>query len=113
MVELVQLERRHEEFAKRNTRIIAASMESIEDAKKTQDERQHLTMLADKGRGLTEALGLIHKNAAPDGSDVDMATTFLVDRQGIVRWVFRPAAVYTRLSVDELLQAIDEKLPTK
>jgi alkyl hydroperoxide reductase subunit AhpC len=113
MIELVQLERRHEDFAKRNTRIVAVSVEGVEDAKKTQTEKPHLTVLADHGHGLTDAVGVLHKQAAPDGSDIDMPTTFLIDRQGVVRWVFRPDAVYTRLSPDDLLRVIDEKLPAR
>ena len=36
MFELVKLERRHDDFARHNTRVIAISMEGGEDAKKTQ-----------------------------------------------------------------------------
>jgi peroxiredoxin len=110
MIELVQLERRHEDFAKRNTRIVAVSVEGFEDAKKTQAEKPHLLVLSDQGRGLTDALGVIQRGAAPDGSDVDTPTTILVDQHGTIRWLFRPDAVYTRLSPDEVLQAIDKNL---
>jgi peroxiredoxin len=110
MVELVQLEKHAEEFAQRNTRIVAVSLESAEDATETQSEKPHLILLADHHRGLTDALGILHRKSARDGGDTDMPTTILIDRQGIVRWVFRPDAVYTRISPDDLLKAIDEKL---
>ncbi len=113
MVELVQLEKHAEEFAKRNTRIVAISLEGVEDARQTQTEKPHLIVLADKERGLTNALELLHKQSAPDGGDTDTPTTFLVDRHGVVRWIFRPDAVYTRISPDELLRVIDEKLRAK
>jgi peroxiredoxin len=108
MIELVQLEKRNEDFSKRNSRVVAVSVENLEDADKTQTEKPHLVILSDEGHGLTDAVGVLHRGAAPDGSDVDMPTTILIDRNGIVRWVFRPDAVYTRISPDDLLQAIDK-----
>ncbi len=113
MVELVQLESHAEEFAKRNTRIVAASLEGVEVARETQKANPHLIVLADKERGLTNALELLHKQSAPDGGDTDTPTTFLIDRHGVVRWMLRPDAVYTRISPDELLRIVGEKLPAK
>ena len=111
MIELGQLERRHEDFAHRNTRVIVVSVEGTEDASKTQTDFPHLIVLADKERALTEAAGLLHSHAAPDGSDIATPTTILVDRHGAVRWVFRPDSVITRLSPDEVLLAIDRYAP--
>jgi peroxiredoxin len=110
MTELVQLERRHEEFPKRNARVIVVSMEGRDDARKTQADFPHLTVLSDEGRSLSEAAGLIRPHAAPDGGDADVPTTVLVDRRGTVRWLYRSPSVIARLSPDEVLQAIDQKL---
>ncbi|HEY7423062.1 MAG TPA: hypothetical protein VH682_02360 [Gemmataceae bacterium] len=110
MIELVQLERRHEDFARRNTRVIVVSLEGYDDAQKTQHDFPHLLVLADKGQGLSNEAGLIHPHAAPDGSDADAPTTILVDRHGKTRWVYRSGAVIARLSPDELLQQIDPHL---
>ncbi len=111
MIELVQLDRRHDDFSKRNTRVLVVSMEGFEDARKTQAQFPHLVTLADEGRGLSEAAGLIHHQAAPDGRDADVPTTVLVDRQGIVRWLYRSPEVVARLSPDDVLRAIDQYLP--
>ena len=111
MIELGQLERRHEEFARRNTRVVVVSMEGLDDAKKTQADFPHLLVLADAGRSLSEAVGLIHAHAAPDGGDTDTPTTILLDRRGTVRWLYRPGEVIARLSPDEVLQAIDAHIP--
>src|SRR5262245_6653096 len=108
MIELGQLERRHEDFAKRNTRVIVASVEGTEDAGQTQTQFPHLLVLADQGRGLSNAVDLIHPHAAPDGSDADAPTTILVRKDGNVLWVYRSPQVIARLSPDEVLQAIDE-----
>ena len=111
MIELGQLERRHEDFARRNTRVIVVSVEKPDDAQKTQADFPHLLVLADRGRGLSEAGGFLHPHAAPDGSDADAPTTVLVDRHGTVRWLYRSGEVIARLSPDEVLQAIDNHVP--
>jgi alkyl hydroperoxide reductase subunit AhpC len=113
MIELGQLERRHEDFARRNTRVIVVSVEGLDDAKKTQADFPHLLLISDQGRGLSEAAGLIHPHSAPDGSDTDAPTTILVDRHGTVRWLYRSSEVVARLSPDEVLQAIDAHLPAQ
>ena len=110
MTELVQLERRHEEFTKRDARVIAVSVEGLDDARKTQADYPHLTVLSDEALGLSGAAGLIHRGAAPDGSDTDVPTTILVDRGGTVRWLYRSPSVIARLSPDEVLRAIDRNL---
>ena len=111
MIELGQLERRHEDFARRNMRVIVASVEGPEDAGRTQADFPHLLVLADQGRGLSAAAELMDTHAAPDGGDADVPTTILVDRHGTVRWLYRPPEVIARLSPDEVLQAIDQHFP--
>ncbi len=111
MTELVQLERHHEDFAKRNTRVLAASLDGLDDSRKTQAEFPHLVVLTDETRNLSEAAGLIHPHAAPDGGDADVPTTVLVDRQGAVRWIYRSPAVVVRLSPDDVLEAVNRYLP--
>ena len=111
MIELGQLERRHEDFARRNTRVIAVSMEGPDDARKTQADFPHLVVLADEDRGLSEAAALIHAHAKQGGGDADAPTTILVDRNGEVRWLYRPPTVIGRLSPDDVLQAVDSHMP--
>jgi len=111
MAELVQLERRHDDFSKKNTRVLVISMEGLDDARKTQKQFPRLTTLADEARGLSQAAGLVHPHAAPDGRDIDVPTTFLVDRRGIVRWIYRSPRVISRLSPDDVLRAIDRYNP--
>jgi peroxiredoxin len=110
MIELGQLERRHADFAARNTQIVVVSLEGPDDARQTQDGFPHLRVVADSGRGFSEAAGLIHPRAGLEGQDADAPTTILLDRHGTVRWLYRSRAVIARLSPDDVLQAIDEHL---
>jgi alkyl hydroperoxide reductase subunit AhpC len=110
MIELVQLERQHADFTRRNTRVVVVSMEGVDDARRTQARFPHLLVVADSGRGLSEAMGLVHHHAAPDGGDADTPTTILVDRAGVVRWIYCSPEVIARLSPDEVLEAIDKNM---
>lgn len=110
MTELVQLDRRHEDLSKRNVRVLVVSVEGLDLAKKTQADFPHLSVASDESLGITSAAGLIHKNAGPEGQDIDLPTTILVDKTGVVRWVYRSPSVIERLSPDELLGLIDQHL---
>ncbi len=111
MIELVQLERQHDDFEKHDSRVLVASMEGLEDAGKTQAQFPHLIVLADHSRALSEAVGLVHPHAAPDGRDVDVPTTILIDRHGTVRWLYRSPQVNVRLSPEDVLREIDRRIP--
>ena len=111
MIELGQLERHHEDFARRHTRVVVVSLEGLDDAKQTQADFPHLLVLADEGRGLSESAELIHPNANPHGGDADAPTTILVDRHGTVRWLYRTGEVIARLSPDDVLRAVDLHFP--
>src|SRR5438045_1665039 len=102
MIELGELERRHADFERRNTRVVAASIEGLDDARKTQADYPHLKVVADQERGLIDAVGVLHAHSAPDGGDTSAPTTIVLDPQGVVRWLFRPSRVVTRLSPDEV-----------
>jgi len=39
--------------------------------------------------------------------DLFLATNYLVDEQGMIRWVYRPDTYRMRASIDELIAAID------
>jgi peroxiredoxin len=105
MVELGQLEAQAGEFEKRHVRIVAISLDNLEDSQATQAQFPHLVVVADFERKLSEAVQVVQGNEEPNAP-----TTILVDGQGVVRWVFRPERFLTRLSPEELLQAIDQHL---
>jgi peroxiredoxin len=107
MIELGELERHHADFEKRNTRVVAVSLEGLEEARQTKDDYPHLEVVSDKDRKLSEAVQIIHKDSNPHGGDTASPTTILVDPQGKVRWYFHPDRFIERLSPSELLAQID------
>ena len=108
MIELGELERRHEDFARRKWQVVVVSIEGPDEAKQTQADFPHLLVVTDRERGLSDAVDLIHPHSGPGGGDTSAPTTILIDRQGVVRWLYRPPSAISRLSSDEVLRAIDQ-----
>jgi len=113
MNELGELEKNHEEFDKRNLRLIVISNDDQPTARKTQADFPHLLVVADTDQKLAKALQVQHLGVGPGGSDTNAPTTFLLDGNGTVRWFFRPDRFLERLSPDELLQAADKNFKSK
>jgi peroxiredoxin len=110
MVELGELEARHQEFEKRNIRVVVVSNDDLSDSQRTQNDLHHLSVVSDADQSLAKAVQVVHAGAALGGGDTNVPTTFLVDAGGMVRWVFRPSGLLTRLSADQLLASVDEHL---
>jgi peroxiredoxin len=110
MVELGQLEAHHDEFARRHTRIVAISADGLDDSKKIQEDFPHLTIVADHGHKLINAVAVLHAGAGEHGEDTAVPTTIFVDKYGVVRALFRPTSVASRLSASEVLATVDKKL---
>jgi peroxiredoxin len=113
MVELGQLEKQYLEFAKRDVRVVVISNDDQETAQATQADFPHLVVVADTEQKMAKAVQVIHEGAGPMMSDTNSPTTFLLDGNGKVLWLFRPDRFMIRLSPQQLLEAIDQNLPKK
>jgi peroxiredoxin len=109
MIELGQLEAHQDEFAKRHTRVVAVSVDDLDDSQKTQQDFPQLTVVADHDHKLTDAAGVLYTEALLR-KDVAAPTTILVDKQGVVRALFRSTNVSRRLSPSEVLAMVDKEL---
>ena len=109
MVELGELEKRHADFAKRNTRVVVISNDNQADARATQARFPHLVVVADTDQKMAKTLKMIHPGMSPEGTDTNSPTTILLDGGGKVRWLFRADRFLTRLPPEELLTEIDKK----
>jgi peroxiredoxin len=107
MVELGQLEKHHGEFDARGVRIVAVSLDDLAETRQTQERFPHLTILSDHDESLARAADVIGPHHSPTGEITVSPTTVLIDKSGNVRWVFRPDRYTTRLSPQELLDAIE------
>ena len=109
MVELGQLEKQHEEFAKRHVQVVAISNDNQPNARKTQARFPNLVIVADTDQNMAKAVQVIHPGAGPNLEDTNAPTTFLVDGTGTVRWYAQPERFIERLTPEDLLAAIDQK----
>lgn len=109
MIELGQLETHHDEFARRQTRVVAVSVDSLDDSRKTQRKFPQLTVVADHDHKLVDVVAVVHRRAGMHGEDVAAPTTILVDKLGVVRALFRPTNVGSRLSARDVLAMVDKK----
>jgi peroxiredoxin len=110
MIELGELERHHEEFARRRVQVVAVSNDDQATSQLTQADFPHLIIVSDADQSMAKAMQTLHAGAGPDGSTTNAPTTFLLDGEGVVRWFRRPERFMVRLSPSELLAAIDEHL---
>jgi peroxiredoxin len=110
MVELGQLEGRHQDFAKRGTRIVAVSLDNQEDTAKTAKKFPHLVIVSDEQGSICGAAEVVGPHHGLDGKQTLAPTTILIDRRGHVRGVFRPDRFVERLKPGEVLARVDECL---
>ena len=78
-----------------------------------------IRILSDVNGTLMDPLSIRHDGGMPPdliagevgkinpSRDLFLATNYLLDEQGVIRWIYRPDTYRMRASVDELLAAID------
>jgi len=110
VIELGELEKNYDEFAKRNARVVVVSDEGLEDAQQTQKDFPHLVVVADADKKLISAVEVLHPHGGQHGKDVAAPTTFVIDKQGMVKGRYRTKQVIARLSAKEVLDMVDASL---
>lgn len=99
-----------DDFAQRNIKVLALSVDSleaherwIEDINDTQNTRVNFPLLADEDRKVSELYGMIHPNAS---ETLTVRSVFVIDPQKKVRLIITyPAS--TGRNFEEILRAID------
>jgi lipoyl-dependent peroxiredoxin subunit C len=104
--EIAEFGRRNQDFLDRDAQVLGASTDSEFvhlNWRKHQEELKELPfpMLADVKRELSDAFGILHKD---DG--VCLRATFLVDPNGVIRWINVNDLSVGR-NVDEVLRVLD------
>lgn len=104
--EIAEFGRRNRDFEDRDAQVLGASTDThyVHLAwRNDHDDLRDLPfpMLADTKRELSTALGILHK-----GAGVALRATFIVDPEGVIRWVSVNDLSVGR-SVDETLRVLD------
>ncbi len=103
------------EFQKRGVDLVAVSVDPPEVSArlKRKLKADAVTFVSDRALQLIDALNLRHEGAMPRmfrherGRDTALPTLVLVDRQGIIRWVYRPENYRLRAQPEKILAEID------
>jgi peroxiredoxin len=120
VTELVELRKRYQEILDRGVEVVAVSVDPPELSEPLRRKLDlPIRILCDAEGTLMDPLNIRHDGGMPPGliagevakinpsRDLFLATSFLVDEQGTIRWIYRPDTYRMRASVDELLAAID------
>lgn len=104
--EIAEFGKRNRDFADRDTQVLGASTDThyVHLAwRNHHDDLRNLPfpMMADTKRELSAALGILHKEAG-----VALRATFIVDPEGVIRWVSVNDLSVGR-NVDETLRVLD------
>ena len=110
MIELGQLEAKHQDFTSRNIRIVAASVDRPEEAAKTQQQFPHITIVSDAEEQLMRATGMLGPQKSPEGKVIADPTTVLVNRTGTVDAILRADRYINRPTPDEVLSVAQKHL---
>ncbi|MES2360817.1 MAG: peroxiredoxin [Pseudomonadota bacterium] len=101
------------EFAKRNVKPIAISVDPLEshgkwvnDINETQNTTVNFPILADADRKVADLYDMIHPNALSTGPTATVRSVFIIDPKKLIRTTFTyPAS--TGRNFDEILRVID------
>ncbi len=96
------------EFNARGVRLAAISVDSpAVNRGHCAKQGYTYTFLSDAGAEVIRRYGLLHPRGGAEGSDVARPAEFLVDPDGVVRWVNLTEDYRVRARADEVLQLVD------
>jgi peroxiredoxin Q/BCP len=113
MMELGEFTKHYKEFQAAGVEILAISTDPMEQARWTKEKvGTPFPVLSDAKRKVLESYGTrsLSTFPSPDGGPYNHATLILVDKTGVVRWIYRNADYRVRASVaDDLAHARELK----
>ena len=107
---MAQVESSYEEFRKRNAEVVFVAAQKIDGLFKGKQYVEHknypFPVLFDETRTATRAYGVYHA-FGHDAYNIAHPATFLIDRDGKVRWIAVSPNQYERPAVKDIVSAID------
>lgn len=108
----MQLQSELEAFQSRGIRIVAASIDTVEDLVKMRESAgATFDFVSDPKGQLLDSLGVRHEGAHFDGRDLAQSASFLLGADGTVLWRHIAPTYRTRPEPSEILTAADRVLP--
>lgn len=126
MTELGQLREHYQDILSRGVEVVAISVDPPEESEALRRRvGLGIRFLSDTTGSLMDMLGIRDsgglppplvagaQTAARSSRDIFLATTFLLDEAGVIRWIYRPDSYRVRAPAAELLRAIDALGPRR
>jgi len=109
---LRSFQQRLPEFEARGIRVVGISVDPP-DVNERQSQKLGYTfpLLSDPNAKVIRRYDVLHPGAGPKGADIARPAEFLLDSNGIVRWVNLTQNIAVRARPEQLLQAFSELQP--
>jgi thioredoxin-dependent peroxiredoxin len=111
--ELRSFQRKLPEFDARGIRVVGVSVDPPEiNRRQSQKLGYTFSLLSDPKTQVIRRYDVLHPKAGPKGTDIARPAEFLLDSNGIVRWVNLTENIAVRARPEEVLSAFDQSAPS-
>jgi peroxiredoxin Q/BCP len=106
---LRSFQRRLSDFDARGIRVVGISVDPPEtNRRQSQKLRYTFPLLSDPKAEVIRRYDVLHRGAGPRGTDIARPAEFLIDSNGIVRWVNLTDNIAVRARPEQVLSAFDQ-----
>ena len=100
------------EFDARGVRVVGISVDLPEiDRRQSQKQGYTFPLLSDPKTKIIRRYDVLHPGAGPKGADIARPAEFLLDSNGIVRWVNLTGNIALRARPEQVLDALNQPSP--
>ncbi len=105
-------QRRLSDFDARGIRIVGISVDPPEiNRRQSQKLGYSFPLLSDPKTEVIRRYDVLHHGAGPKGADIARPAEFLIDSNGMVRWVNLTENIAVRAQPEQVLSAFDQVAP--
>jgi len=106
---LRSFQRRLSEFDARGVRVVGISVDPPEiNRRQSQKQSYTFPLLSDPKTKIIRRYDVLHPGAGPKGVDIARPAEFLLDSNGIVRWVNLTGNIAVRARPEQVLEALNQ-----
>jgi len=98
-----------QEFEARGVRVVGISVDPP-DINQRQSQKHGYTfpLLSDPNAKVIRRYDVLHPGAGPKGADIARPAEFLIDSNGVVRWVNLTESIAVRARPEQVLEALNQ-----
>jgi len=109
---LRSFQQRLPEFEARGIRLVGISVDPPEISRRQSQKRGYtFPLLSDPKMHAIRRYDVLHPGAGPKGADIARPAEFLLDSNGIVRWVNLTENIAVRARPEQVLEALNQLSP--